>query len=201
MAQVIEGVTGVVLAGGRSRRFGSNKALADWKGEPMAAAVFNLLKGLFRDNFVVVKKKEAFGGVFDSAFPLVEDIYLDPHPLGGVITALARASTESVFVCACDMPFVRETLVRSLCARGGEGDAVIPLWEGVPQPLCGLFSRPCLPVFRTKIQEGDRSVVGALRSVKAVYVREDEMRKIGETGISFQDIDTPEEFARMSALR
>ncbi|MBK8870645.1 MAG: molybdenum cofactor guanylyltransferase [Elusimicrobia bacterium] len=193
--RIIEGVTGAVLAGGRSRRFGSNKALTLWHGKPLAAAVLEVFKDLFRESFVVVKKKEAF----NLTVPLIEDMDPDPHPLGGIVTALTRASMENVFVCACDMPFVSAALVRFLCDQRGNGAAaVIPLWAGVPQPLCGVYASSCVAPFRERILHGELSVVGALASVNTHFVHENELRRWGETGMSFQDIDTPADFERLS---
>lgn len=191
-------ITGVVLAGGESRRFGSDKALAPWNGKTLVESVVAIVAGIFQSNLVVVKKPEAFRFWDETNVRVVQDMISEPHSLGGIWSGLCRAETEHVFVCACDMPFLRPKLVKALCEASRGYDAVIPVWREKPQPLCGIYSRKCRGSMECLIQRRRLKIQELFSVVRTRFYLEPEIQSADPTGLSFVDLDTRREYESAS---
>src|SRR3989338_7683808 len=101
----ISDITGVVLAGGKSLRFGQNKAFALLQGVTLIERVLNVMKTLFDDLLIVTNNPGDYSS-FD--VPVVSDLEPDKGPLGGIVTALHYSERDRIFVAACDMPLLDE---------------------------------------------------------------------------------------------
>lgn len=188
--------TAVILAGGASRRFGAPKALADWGGKPMVAAVARALAPAVGETLVVAKDADALRFLEDEGVRLVPDLFAERHALGGLYTGLLQARAEFCFVCACDMPLVRAEAVARLWRLSADRQAVVPIWRGEPQPLCALVRRDAAPALRRRINRGRFGLTPAFAALDTRFVPAEE---IDPTGRSFRDLDTPAEYAE--ALR
>ena len=177
-----------VLAGGQSRRMGSDKAMVTFDGEPLVVRVASRLKAVSDDVFVVAKSALAID------VPVVGDTTDEQSPLAGVITALRAARHPRVFVCACDMPFVDTELVARLVGDLAERDAVVPSHHGRIEPLHAVWSVACLPQLEQLWDSGERAVHRALRQLGARVVDVTDPR-------SFTNVNTPDEFSALSAPR
>ncbi len=190
---MIDGVTGVVLTGGLSRRYGSNKALADWEGGKLIEAAVVVSKGLFCETLVLTKEPSQYEFLGTSGVRLVPDVSKRQHPAVGILTALSSSTTERVFVLACDMPRVRPALVRGLCAMAWGYEAVVPVWKGRMQPLCAVYSRACIGPLEALLETETFSLMKLFSKVSARRVGERELAALDPEGASFADIDTVEE--------
>ena len=146
-------VGGAVLAGGQSRRFGSNKALADVGGLLLGGVAVEALRGAGLDPVVAV------GGNASAAaqlgLVLVSDQFPSEGPLGGTATALSYFTTSHVVVCACDLPLLTAADVEILCTQLDLGVANVSSVGGVPQ-----LSLACWPT------DMYRKVLASLRAGK-----------------------------------
>lgn len=197
-----EQVTGVVLAGGRSSRFGSNKALAQWGGgETLVARACSILTGLFDRVVVVTRSPQELRFLEHDGVRVSGDLFADVHRVGGICSALQHARTERVFVCGCDMPLLQPKLVRAMWQEAlGCYDAVVPVWREQLQPLCSFYSRDCIGVLRTMAQESRLECRELFTIVRTRFFREVEIGEADPEGLSFLDLDTPEDFARARKL-
>lgn len=135
----------VVVAGGRSQRFGpAEKATAEVGGEPMLRRVVTALTPAV-DQVVVncrAEQHEAFEGVLADVERPVRfalDPVPDRGPVYGLRTALRRTTAESVFVAACDVPALDPALVDCLFDRLSGADAAVPAVDDQPLPLCAAY--------------------------------------------------------------
>jgi molybdopterin-guanine dinucleotide biosynthesis protein A len=141
-----EGVTGVVLAGGASTRFGDEeKALATLDGETLLARVAGTLRAATgRDPVVAVRtdaQAERYRAVLDGA-TLVRDAPDTEGPLAGVVGALSAVETPRLFVCGCDMPLLSARAVTWLASRHEGADALAPAHDdGTAEPMHALYRR------------------------------------------------------------
>lgn len=190
------GIAGIVLAGGRSSRFGADKAEAAWEGATLLEQVVASIRGEVSPVIVVTKHPESFRFLRGTGVRISRDKARRSHPLVGLQTGLALSPTRFSFVCACDMPLIKAALVKSLRRHAGRCDAVIPLWKGRPQPLCGLYSKRCLPALNRLIRREGRaaSMRDLLSLVRTRYVAGGEVRRVDPEGLSFLDIDTREDY-------
>jgi molybdopterin-guanine dinucleotide biosynthesis protein A len=130
---------GVILAGGRGRRLGGDKALVDLAGRPLITYALAALEAVVADVVVVAKA--------DTALPDLGPrigVWVEPdeprHPLAGIAYALRRAGGRSVLVCAADMPLVTPGLLETIVAAGSDVTCgVVPRAGGRLQPVCALY--------------------------------------------------------------
>jgi molybdopterin-guanine dinucleotide biosynthesis protein A len=168
-----------VLAGGRSSRMGTDKALIEVEGELLVSRVAKGLRAISNDVFVVSKRP------LDAtiAFPEHLDELEDQTPLAGIITALYNAVHPVVFVCGCDMPFISNDVVLQLAGTIGDANAVAPRHDDVVQPLHAVWSKAALPELEELYADGQRAVHRALETLRARVVDI-------EDGRSFVNINT-----------
>lgn len=200
MAEVIAQATGIILAGGESSRFGSNKALALWNGgEKLVERVCSLMSSLFARNLVLVKDPARFSFLQSPGFGVVGDLFPEAHSLGGLCSGLHHAPTDMVFVCGCDMPHLQPGLVRAMWEARTGYDAVVPVWQGRLQPMCGFYSKSCLGVLRIMARENRLKIQELFGIVRTRFFQEREVRAFDAQGLSFCDVDTPEDFLAAQA--
>ena len=130
----------VVLAGGESRRFGSDKALAQFRGEPLIARVVRELRNVgFNQVAIAAKEPEKYADAASGA-ELLRDVRPIQTPLAGLAAGLRASRYALVFACAADMPFAADAaLIDALTAAIAGHDAAVPHAAGSLQPLCGLW--------------------------------------------------------------
>ena len=192
---MLKDVSGLLLAGGASSRFGSDKAMAPWAGGKLIEAGAAKSKDLFSETLVPVKDPDVYGFLSRPGLRLIADVSARRHPGVGLLTGLLAARTERVFAFACDMPHLSTDLMRFLCGVSPEAAAVVPVWNDTPQPMCAVYSAACIPVLEDLLSKENFSLKDLARRVGARYVSPDEWRTADAAGTSFMDIDTKEDHA------
>lgn len=190
-------LTGIVLTGGRSTRMGQDKASLVLGGSTLLERVVSALNAV-ADEVVIVRAPQQSLPLVTSSGSLV--VVADPvegaGPLAGIATGLEAASAPRALVVGVDHPFLRPSLLRLLAERVAEGARwALPVFESHPQPLCSAISHDLLEGIRARLDTGERSPVGVADALGAVRVGEGEWRSADPDGLSFLDVDTPEEFA------
>jgi molybdenum cofactor guanylyltransferase len=191
-------ITGAVLAGGRSLRFGKNKAFQQLRGKRFIDLAIESLRPFCDPVMVVVSEIEPY---LDTGVMLVQDIIQHQGPLGGIYTALLFSSAEWVFVKATDMPFLVPALA-SLIIDAKEGfDAVVPKLNDFYDPLLAMYNRRCLPAIARQLQEPDKhQAIGFYRKIRIRTVTESEWRKVDPDALSFKNVNTPSDLADIDGL-
>jgi len=135
-----------ILCGGMSKRFGTDKTLFNYRGNPLYMHIFNKLSPLTDDIFLQCGKKDK--RIYN--VKSYNDDYLDLGPLGGIYSALKNSKYPRTFMVGCDMPNVSTKLVEHL-ARFKE-DIVVPVWKsGHYEPLSALYSKKLVPILEYNI--------------------------------------------------
>lgn len=196
--------SGIILAGGRSRRMGTDKALLDLGGRPVIAHVAGRLAEVCAEVLVVGADpaRYAFLGL-----PVVPDAFPGLGPLGGIHAGLAAMSRPAGLFVASDMPFLRPSLLRHLAeaGRGAAGgvpaDAVVPRLHGRPEPLCALYRRSLEPVAARLLASGGGAVAALFdaEGVRVAWVDEADLRRLDPELSSFWNLNTPEDYRRAVA--
>jgi molybdopterin-guanine dinucleotide biosynthesis protein A len=197
----------VVLAGGESRRFGSDKALAPFGGRTLLEHALAQMLGAGFEQVLLAWKpgraerdqayRQAIARVNAEGRPAVaavEDAAAAQTPLSGLVAGLAASRHELVFACAADMPFAADgALLDALFAAARDHDVVFPVAHGEEQPLCSVWRRdPALSAARALLSQpsppGPRALRQTLRSALLAW----------SDPRPFLDADTPEVLRRMS---
>jgi molybdopterin-guanine dinucleotide biosynthesis protein A len=159
-------LTGVLLAGGASRRFGSPKALAPFGGETLAERAWRLLGEVCSERLAVGKPGELRG----LPFPLLEDASAVRAPLAGLVAGLRAAKHEIVVALPVDCPLVGAEDLLALAAACA--DAAVPQTG----PLPGAFRKTALAVLERALADGRLAIRAALEELETTVVVLDEHR-------------------------
>ncbi|MGH2484620.1 MAG: molybdenum cofactor guanylyltransferase [Ktedonobacterales bacterium] len=193
-------VTGVVLAGGASRRMGQEKAQLVIQGEPLLARVTRLLRLTFSAVIVVGPPSlaELVPGV-----TVVPDTRAEQGPLAGLEAAFAATRPTLLFVVACDMPFLSPTLARrmvEIALAQPDADAVALRSPLGLEPLHAVYRRACHPVTTAVLDGGERSLQALLARVRVMEVTPKERARGDPAGLATVNVNTPEEWRRALLL-
>ena len=189
-------ISGVILAGGKSSRYGKNKAFAQIHGIPLIERVSGVLETLFRDLIIISNNPEDYRHL---GLPVFEDIKRGLGPLGGIMTALRTMTTPYGFVVACDMPFLKEKLIRHMISIMDAYDIVAPKMGWRIEALHALYSRKCLPHVESLIESGQYQVARLFPMVSVRYVEEEEARIYDPKMESLVNINRPENIDKFNS--
>jgi FdhD protein len=187
----IPGVTGVILAGGESRRMGSDKSLLPLNGARFIEHVHRLLDELFDEVILVTNSPSLYG---DLPCRKVPDIYYRQGSLAGIHSGLCHAGNERIFVVACDMPFLSGAAIRRICAEKGTAEVVIPRSASGLEPLHALYDKSCIPAIEEVLDSGERRIVSFFPRSRVVELPATALADIDPEGLSYRNINTPEEY-------
>ena len=155
-------VTGLVLAGGQSRRFGTDKARHRVDGRPMIARVYATVRAVARPVWVSVQQAgDRYDDVLPGSVRHVADPQPEAGPLAGLLAGCRAAETTWLLAGSCDLPYLTADVLRSLLdVRAPSVDAVVPETpDGQHHPLCALYRRPTVePVIEALLVEECRAV-------------------------------------------
>lgn len=198
-ATMITDVTGVLLAGGKSRRMGKDKRFLLVGGRPLYERSLAVLQALFQQVRIVIAQDSP---PLSSDVPVLRDLVPNCGTLGGIYTGLKEAATEHIFTVACDMPFLNPAVIRYLVSLKGPADIVIVLVRQGLQPTHALYSRRCLPVFEEMVRTGRLKVQDCIGhpSIKVRLVGYEELREIDPEGHSFLNVNTPTDLEEVRLL-
>jgi molybdopterin-guanine dinucleotide biosynthesis protein A len=195
---------GVVLAGGRSTRFGEgDKAVADLAGTPMIRRVADRLAGVV-DALVVncradqrARLAAALEG-YDHPVRFAVDPDPDEGPMAGIRTGLREVEghldAEYAFVAACDMPFLDPDLVAHLCERAEGHDAAVPRPTDWFETTHAVYrAAPMADACDAALARGEGKIIEPLFELDYVVVEATELAEFDSA--SFDNVNTREEFA------
>jgi molybdopterin-guanine dinucleotide biosynthesis protein A len=183
-------VVAFILAGGKSTRMGSDKAFLEVEGEILLSRVLKLANAVTRGVRIVGDPKN-----FAAYGPVIEDVYRDRGPLGGIHAALRSSPAELNLMLAVDLPFLESRFLEYLILQAQESGAVVtvPRMGGRWQPLCAVYRRVFLEVVERSLNEGKNKIDSLFPSVQTRVVDEAELIRAGFTVEKFRNLNTPEE--------
>lgn len=187
---------GYVLVGGRSSRFGSDKALIRWQGRPLAAWVAEQVRSA-AGSVVLVGNPERYQGM---GLPVIPDPVTEFGPLAGLSAALDHSQVEWNLVVACDMPHLRPDFLRFLLQTASTHavttDIVLPLDRaGLPEPLCAVYSLRCRAVISAVVRRGIHKMTDAFAGLRVRYLPFADYAAFDPDGLLFANLNTPADLA------
>ena len=184
-------VTAFILAGGKSTRMGVDKAFVQLDGRTLLARALELARGLTSEVRIVgdVAKFGKFG-------PVVEDIFQNCGPLGGIHAALRASATEVNLILAVDVPFVAGQFLSYMIEQAvncSSASAVVPRAAGGWQPLCAVYRRSFVEGAETALRAGHNKIDRLFDSLEIRVIDEDELVQAGFSLDIFRNLNTPED--------
>ncbi len=189
-------LSGIVLAGGQSRRMGRNKALLELQGQTLIARVLERLSPLCDELIISANDVELY---VDLPAQVVPDLIPGRGALGGIHAGLTTMRHDKAVVVACDMPFLSLSLLRYMVVVSSSYDVVVPWVNGFFEPLHAVYSARCVDPIAQLIAEGPRRVVDLYRQVRLREVTEADVR-LFDADLSFVNVNTREEWSEVQRL-
>ena len=192
-------VSGVVLAGGQSKRIGANKAFLDVGGRPIIERVLEQMSLVAQEVFLVANALDEYAHL---DYPIVPDVFPGKGALGGVYSGLKAARNPQVLVVGCDMPFLSAALLRYMILLTPGYDIVAPRTEKGIEPLHALYAKACLPTMERMLQHNDLKIVAFYSQFRVRYVEQSEVEVLDPRHLSFFNVNTLDdlEWARGMAI-
>lgn len=184
-------LTAFVLAGGKSTRMGSDKALLPWKDGTLLAHAMKLTAALTSNSYIVGDSTK-----FASYGAVIEDIYRDRGPLGGIHAALLSTRTDLNLMLAVDLPLIDPQFLQFMVgvARNSDAAVTVPYADGVSQPLCAVYRREFTQPAAQALQAGKNKIDALFVKVKTRIIESDEFMRVGFAPAMFRNLNTPEEW-------
>lgn len=155
-------ITGVILAGGKSTRMGADKAFLMLNGQHFITLLIEKFKQLFQTVFIVADEREKFAL---AGVPVVQDVFKDCGPLGGIHSALLHSATPHIFVAPCDTPLLSTELIQFLITSAKPNEITVGTANGRIHPLLGIYPLSSLRIIEEHLNKGKRKVLDVLNDV------------------------------------
>ena len=192
-----------ILAGGLASRFaGTDKGALLVDGRTIFERQIAELSSLTDDVLVVRATDVARDGDTHPIGPrVVADLVPGCGPLGGLHAALLEARGDTVFVVACDMPYVTASFIAYLFSLASEVDVVVPQTERGYHPLCAVYTRACLEPVAARLAGRRLAMRDLVAAMRTRVVTADEIDRFGDRHRLLANINTPSEYAGLEALQ
>ncbi len=199
-------VAGLLLAGGRSKRMGTDKALLPLPGSGQISFLQHLTQVMLTEceELVLVtrdmQQAETYVTYVTSSVRIVIDEVPDTGPLMGIYSGLRVVKASQAVVCAVDTPLLQPALLRFLLAQCCADTFVVPVVDGLPQVLLALYPRTLLPLIEKRLQAGRRDPRSLLQVATTRYISEAQLRRVDPDLLSFLNVNTPEDVQTLRSI-
>jgi molybdopterin-guanine dinucleotide biosynthesis protein A len=183
-----------ILAGGKSTRMGTDKAFVDYEGRTLVERALDLARSVTSEVCIVGSREK-----FAPFAPVVEDIFQECGPLGGIHAALRASAAELNLMLAVDTPFVSRAFLQYLInqARGApEAVVVVPRVDGGWQPLCAVYRREFADAAENALRTGRNRIDRLFDEVRTRVIEQKELEGAGFSLAIFRNLNTPEELEK-----
>ena len=197
-------VTGIILAGGKSKRMGENKALLKLGNDTLIGHVIRRIRPITDELLLITKNPDEYAHL---GLAMHEDIVPHAGALGGIHAGLTYSSHETVLCVGCDTPFLVPDLLTHLITVLGQYDAVMPYTyadhenkKSTLQTLCAVYAKRCLPIVAQMLKESELRVHALPERANVLCLSPEIWNSFDSEGISFFNVNTPADFEKARYL-
>ena len=163
-------------------------------GKRIVDRIFEVFTKIFDEILIVTNDPQDY---IDLDAHIVRDICPVRSSLTGIHAGLFYATRPYAFFSACDTPFItRELITGIIDAVDASQDIVLPETEAGLEPLCAVYSKRCLPVIETHIQQNTFKIQELFRRVRFMKLPPDHVARLDPHGFSFFNVNSPEDRSR-----
>lgn len=145
-------ITGVILAGGKSLRMGTNKSFLKIGNQTIIERIVDLMRSIFPEVIIITNSPDEYKFL---NIPLYEDIYKWKGPLAGIHSALTHTKTEKIFVLSCDVPLMTKEMIQYIVDYKSDKPVIFCEAAGYHQPLVGIYSKKIIKEIEYFISNND----------------------------------------------
>lgn len=170
---------------------GEDKAFLQLGGRTLLYRALELARAVAGSAWIVGNP-----GKFAAFGPVVEDVYPECGPLGGIHAALARTATDLNLIVAVDLPFLQSNFLEYLISQARQTAAVVvvPSAGGGLQPLCAVYRRAFAEVADRSLRAGKNKIDSLFPEVRTRVVDQEEMKQNGFAEAMFRNLNTQEDW-------
>lgn len=189
-------VTGIVLAGGRSMRFGREKSFVKLNNRSLIEWTIRSLSYVSK-YIIIVTSFEGYDSFLHTRYAsqVIVDVVGGKAALGGIFTGLSFTSTDYSIVVGCDMPFLNGDLLKYQLSLAKNYDAVVPRIDDKVEPLHSVYSKTCLPSIEKLLHEHTLSISRLFEMIKTRYVTKEEIEQCDPEYLSIFNVNTQKDLA------
>lgn len=182
--------TGIILAGGESKRFnGTEKSDLVVGHKRIIEHTMSLFNELFPNIILVTNNPKHY---LDWDVTIAKDIVAKRSSLTGIHAGLFFTTTPYAFVSACDTPFLKKEIIQTIIENvEPDSDVVIPQTNAGLEPLCAVYSIKCLPFIQQELEQNRLKIQDFFSKVTVKTVNESLLKKFDPRLLSFFNINTP----------
>jgi molybdopterin-guanine dinucleotide biosynthesis protein A len=180
-------VTGIILAGGKSTRMGTDKALIKVGDKSLLETVIDNCKTVCKS--IIISSNNPAHGKY--GYQVVADEIKDCGPIGGIYSCLRKSETEWNFVISVDTPFVTSDFIQFLVGQTKNCDVVLPVHSGEKEPLIALYNKSGLPEVEKLIELRQFKMHHLIAKLNAHYV--DAFEWVEKTPLLFKNLNNPDD--------
>lgn len=169
----------ILLAGGESSRFGSNKAFAEINNQLMVEKIVKKLNNYFANIYLVVQNKDNYSFLEEDVI-IVEDLIPGIGPLGGLYTGLKFSDQEKNYLTACDMPFLEANYISYLKNYTNEYDVLVGKYKGYFEPFASVYDKKVIKVIEKKLNLGKRKITDFYDDINLEIISEKRIKKLAD---------------------
>ncbi len=194
----MEQLTAFVLAGGKSTRMGEDKAFLALKGRTLLDRALDTVRALTPEVIIVGERSR-----FSRFGTVVEDVFRDRGPLGGIHAALTATATDLNLILALDMPFVEKSFLKYLAREASGSDAVVtvPRTAAGWQPLCAAYRKTFGPLAERSLLQGQNKIDALFSDLKVLVIDDQDLERRGFSEAMFRNLNTRKEFEQARRQR
>jgi len=194
-------ISSIILAGGKSIRFGNDKVLERFGNTSLLEKVISHVKPISRDIIIVTAKERTFAHLANRPkITIVNDIFPGQGSLGGIYTGLVKSESFYNLVVAADMPFLNRPLLRYMIKVADGYDFVLPRVDKWYEPLHAIYSKNCVDPIKSILEEGKKVIVELFKYVKVKFIEAEEIDRFDPKHLSFFNINTREDLEKAKKI-
>lgn len=189
-------LSAVILAGGDSKRMGTNKAFLRLEDSNLIDLVFNRVNSLFAETIVVSDRLEELAYL---PAKFTRDLFtgVEKSALRGIHAGLTVSSYPASFVIGCDMPFFSLSLINYMSRFAIQYDVVVPRHGEHFQPLFAFYNKTTLDLILERLKENKLKISDLYRSLRIKDIGEDTIKEFDPHFFSFNNINTRDDYYKL----
>lgn len=195
-------IAGLILAGGKSKRFGSDKRFYELNGKTFLEIACEKIRKVCNKNYIVVDKYFTDKQIDSGAFVILRDLEEGKGPLMGIYSALFQIPDEGCLVIPVDMPSLSISFLRYIKELTNFFDLVVT-YSYEPLPLPGFYSKKLLPLISSILENGIFSIKSLVTQVennnklKVLKLSFDDIKRFGSPGQSLFNVNRAEDLEKL----
>ncbi|MES2395543.1 MAG: molybdenum cofactor guanylyltransferase [Bacteroidota bacterium] len=188
-------ITGIILAGGKSSRMGSDKGMVKLNEKKFIQHILEAVLPNVNE-VMIIANNDNYNNL---GYKVIKDKIKDCGPLGGIYTGLMNSKTENNIVVSCDIPFINRDLIKYIIENTNNADITVPVYKGNIEPLCAVYTKRTSDQIYNLIMNKDLKIQNILKYfiTKELYITK---KQKFFTDRLFVNINTPEELKQQKEL-